>query len=145
MLYDFPEFSALQRFYLRAHGLAAAAEPRLVTGPTGIVTLSTLEALDELLRARGPGRAALVALWSLSETPEVLRNAVMARVADFDAFLFGYQPRFGEMDNTAWFAALRARPGIDWHDVPIASHESGRHLFGTRRRETAKDPGSRRL
>jgi len=135
-IYDFPEFSALQQFYLRAHGVPTAPRTRREPGRPAVVTLSTLGELDELLEGRLPGRAALVALWSLSETPLVLRDAVMTRVKTFDLFVFGYNPRFADVDNTAWFAAARARleDGIDWHDVPLqVLHESVRHLFGARR------------
>ena len=120
-IYDFPEFTALQRFYLRAHGLGS------------VVTLSTLDELDRWLGGSRSGRAAMVALWSLSETPLSLREAVITRMTAFSDFAFGYQPRFGEIDNAAWFGALRARIDVDWHDAPLASHASARHLFGTRR------------
>jgi hypothetical protein len=136
VLYDFPEFAALQRFYLRAHGLPAAAGPRLEPGRPGIVALSTLAELDEALEGRSAGPAALVGLWSLAEAPPALRDEVMLRVTTFDAFVFGYHPRFGEVDNTAWFAAVRGRLGdtIDWHDVPVLpQHGALRHLFGARR------------
>ena len=135
-IYDFPEFSALQQFYLRAHGLPTSTGTRREPGRPAIVTLSTLGELDELLEGRLPGRAAFVALWSLSETPLQLRNAVMTRVKTFDLFVFGYNPRFADVDNTAWFAAARARldDRIDWHDVPLQLlHESVRHLFGAGR------------
>ncbi len=138
VIYDFPEFTALQRFYLRAHGLPAAARAPSPSEPARprIVTLSSLGELDELLERRPPGRAALVALWSLSETPLALRDAVMTRVRSFDEFVVGYQPRFADVDNTAWFAGLRAGLSevIDWHDLPLEQHhESMRHLFGARR------------
>jgi hypothetical protein len=134
-IYDFPEFSALQDFYLRAHGLPTAAGPRLDGSQSRIVTLSTLDELDELLERRLPGRAACVALWSLNETPRALRDAFMTRVVAFDMFVFGYHPRFGDVDNTAWFRAIRSRlDGITWHDVPLPRNdESARHLFGVRR------------
>ncbi len=135
-IYDFPEFSALQQFYLRAHGLPVAPEPRVEPDRPSVVTLSTLVELDELLERRLPGRAAFGALWSLSETPPALRDALITRMTVFDMFCFGYQPTFGEMDNTAWFGALRRRLGadIDWHDVPVQQpHVSSRHLFGVRR------------
>ena len=144
-IYDFPEFSALQRFYLQAHGLPTTAEPRPEPGRPAIVTLSTLDDLDELLLGRPPGRAAFVALWSLNETPLAVRDAIMARVMTFDAFVFGYHPQFGEVDNTAWFAAVRARldDGIEWHSTPFQQHhESVRHLFGARR-GLAAGPGGR--
>ena len=143
-IYDFPEFSALQQCYLRAHGLPIAADLRRDPGRLGIITLSTLGELDQLLEGRSPGRAAFVALWSLNETPLALRDAIMMRVAGFDAFMFGYHPRFGEVDNTAWFKPVRTRleGRIDWHDVAVASHhESVRHLFGVRRGSvTRRDP-----
>jgi hypothetical protein len=135
-IYDFPEFSALQQFYLRAHGLLTATGPCPEDGRSRIVTLSTLGELDELLEGRLSGRAALVALWSLGETPLALRDAFITRVAPFDMFVFGYHPRFGDVDNTAWFRAVRTRleDGIDWHDYPLPRHhESVRHLFGVRR------------
>lgn len=136
VIFDFPEFSALQRFYLGAHGLPAAARPRREPGRPDIVTLSTLGELDELLEGQSPGRAALVALWSLSETPLPLREAVMTRVAAFEMFAFGYQARFGDVDNMAWFRALRIRleaDGIDCHDLPLQQDVgSMRHLFGAR-------------
>jgi hypothetical protein len=135
-IYDFPEFSALQQFYLRAHGLPVVTGPRLAPDRPRVVTLSTLVELDALLERRLPGPAAFVALWSLSETPPALRGEVMMRMTAFDVFCFGYQRTFGEMDNTAWFGALRRRLGadIDWHDVPVQQHHaSSRHLFGVRR------------
>ena len=136
-IFDFPEFSALQRFYLRAHGLPAAAPPRLGPGRPDIVTLSTVGELDALLKGQGSGRAAFVALWSLSETPLSVREAVMTRVAAFDMFAFGYQARVGDVDNMAWFRALRSRleaDDLEWHDLRLLPRvELVRHLFGARR------------
>ncbi|HMH49139.1 MAG TPA: hypothetical protein VK548_02825 [Candidatus Acidoferrum sp.] len=134
-IYDFPEFSALQEFYLRAHRVSVGTGPRIETDRPTVVTLSTLGELDTLLESQRPVRTALVALWSLSETPLALRDALMARFTAFDVFCFGYQPTFGEVDNAAWFDLLRRRlGGVDWHDLPVQSHQaSSRHLFGVRR------------
>ena len=88
------------------------------------------------LDVNGSVRGDIVALWSLSETPPALRDEVMMRMAVFDVFCFAYQPTFGEMDNTAWFGAMRRRldADVDWHDVPVQQHHaSSRHLFGVRR------------
>jgi hypothetical protein len=140
VLFDFPEFSALQQFYLRAHGLPTASEPRLTSDRRVAVPLSTLGELDGLLASRPWGRAGFVALWSLSETPLALREAILTRLAPFDAFLLGYQPSFADIDNPAWFAQARARLDVEWHDVPLEpTPQSGRHLFGIRRTVTAAE------
>jgi hypothetical protein len=142
-IFDFPEFSALQRFYLRSHGLpvsegglATAERPPVDGVGPNVVTLSTPAEMDTLLERRSPGRAAFVALWSLSETSPAVRDAVALRLAAFDLFAFGYQgASFGEVDNPTWFGAMRARlADIDWHDMPIEPPvAAARHLFGSRR------------
>jgi len=130
-IFDFPEFSALQRFYLRAHGLPVAFRPRPADGRLRIVTVAALDELDRLLSTDAPGRRAFVALWSLSESPVSLRDEIMRRVLGFDFFAFGY---VGDAVNAAWFGEMRARLGdVEWHESPLL--EAGatyRLLFGAR-------------
>ncbi len=140
-IFDLPEFGALQRFYLRAHGLPVVSRPAGKGSGLEIVTLSTLDELDALLGPRPPERAAFVALSSLSETPLPLREAVIARLTSFDAFAVSYQPRFCEVDNVAWFGAARMRLGgdVDWSDQPLPQRNGGtRHLFGVRQPRIGK-------
>jgi len=144
-IFDFPEFSALQRFYLRAHGLPVVERSRREPGRPEIVTVSTAGGLDDELEGRSSGRAAFVAFWSLSEAPLPVREAIMTRVAAFDMFAFGYQERLGDVDNVAWFREWRARfeaDNLEWHDLPLRRHVGAvRHSFGTRRHAAG---GSRR-
>ncbi len=130
VIFDFPEFSALQRFYLRAHGLPA--EPGRGAGGdrSRIVTVSELDELDAFLAGRA-GRAAFVALWSLSESPVVLRDEVMRRVLGFDLFVFGY---VADAANAAWFGETRARlADVEWWELPLLEADAVyRLLFGVR-------------
>ena len=110
VLYDLPEFAALQRYYLTQAGL----------GDTIITTdLDTLSGAVE--RARS-GTRLFMATWSLSEAPLELRKNVLALVRDFDAFLIAYQERFHEIDNRAFFAG--------WPSLPIAQLPANYYSFG---------------
>jgi len=137
-IFDFPEYSALQRFYLRAHGLPVASRPHAADGRLGIVTVAALDELDRLLSTDAPARRAFVALWSLSESPVSLRDEVMRRVLGFDLFAFGY---VGDAVNTAWFGEMRARLGdVDWRELPLLEADAAyRLLFGARRGRTVRD------
>ena len=123
---DLPHFSALQRYYLQALGLGLAE--------AGNHCVSDPEAPARLL-AGAPRPTMFLATWSLSETPLHVRKAVLPLVSGFDAFLIAFQGTFREVDNVAWFRALREEmPEIAWHDLPIG-HLRGPnfYLFGRRR------------
>ena len=140
-IFDLPEFGALQRLYLRSHGLPVVSRPAAKVNGLEIVTLSTLDELDALVGPRPAERAAFVALWSLSETPLPLREAVIARLTRFDAFAVGYQAHFHGIDNVEWFGAARGRLGrdVDWYDQPLPQSTSDvRHLFGARKPRTGR-------
>lgn len=134
VIFDLPEVSALQRFFLRSLGIAAleardAREPLL-----GAITVSDLADLARILRARPPGMAAFIAQWSLGETPVALRRLVLPEVAGLDAYLLGYTERFEGIDNRAFFAAWRATlPAYAWHDIPLPHlHKAEWYLFGVK-------------
>lgn len=123
VIFDLPEVSVLQRFFLRhldipvldAGAVAAAGGPA-----RGVVTTSEVPELRTLLRSRPPGHAALIAMWSLSETPVELRAHILAEVSSFDAFLIGYTNRFVDLDNRTLFATWRSTlPNHTWYEFPI--------------------------
>jgi hypothetical protein len=133
-IFDLPEVSALQRFYLAHAGLAVRRwEDTPAEGP-GVATLSNLEALPRLIAARPAGPTLFIATWSLGETPMSLRDPVLAAVAGFDAFLFGYSARFGDTDNRAMFGRWRATlPGHVWRELALPHLGKAEfYLFGAR-------------
>ena len=131
VIFDLPEFAALQRFYLRSLGVPIATEP----APTGIVTLSQLDTLRTYLRGRDGRDAIFIATWSLSESPLALRETILDAVAGFDAFLMSYQQRFAEIANDEFFRGWRSRAGADvaWQEIAIEHlQKASWYLFGVR-------------
>lgn len=113
-LFDLPEFSALQQYYLGMIGIRA----RFETDPAALKPLEGRERL-------------FVATWSLSETPLALREQVLGSLGDFEGYLIAYQETFNEVDNVEYFKAFaHDRPDVTWVTEPIR-HLPGQHyLFG---------------
>lgn len=120
VIFDLPQFSALQRFYLSSVGAEGEC-------------ICDFNVLRKVVHAHH-GTSLFLSTWALSETPIQLRTAVIELVKGFDAFLFAYQDRFNEVDNTAFFSRLRIDlASINWHQLHIA-HIPGNnsYLFGAR-------------
>jgi hypothetical protein len=135
VIFDLPESAVLQRFYLPHVGIAVS-DAREPAGPgRGVVTVTDARDFAEWLRRRPPGEAAFVAVGSLSEAPLALRDAVLAEVASFEAFLIFYAAEHEAFDNRAYFARWRAAlTGHLWYDVPTPDFgKSSAYLFGRRR------------
>jgi len=115
-LYDLPEFSALQRYYLSLLNIKADTISPPVAFPHG-----------------GPG-SMLVATWSLSETPLSLRHEMQDAIMSYDAFLIAFKEQFLEIDNVSYFRTLmRNTPGITWTQEQIYTIPGDhRYLFGVR-------------
>ena len=131
-IFDLPEFSALQRFYLRLNGIAAPDESqRAQDERSGVVCLSSLDELASLLKAQAIDL--FIANWSLSETPLEVREQFLPLVCGARSFLIGYQDQFGEVDNRRFFADWKiGQPGVSWTDVRIAHLPANNYLIGAR-------------
>ncbi len=97
VIFDLPEFSALQRFYLGSLGFPVE-ESGITNG-----CIRCLTALDDL-RNTLPVPDLFLATWSLSETPVAFRDHILPFVMHARHVLVAYQERFGEADNVAHFA-----------------------------------------
>jgi hypothetical protein len=123
-IYDLPEFSLLQEFYL-SHVLAA--------GSHNIEWVNT----REQDRGRLPGAVDLwLATWSFSEFPKALRQEIISQTTP-QSYLIGYQHTFEWVDNMFWFAEYRRNhPEYDWTSQQL-THQDGQpwYLFGMRKLE----------
>jgi hypothetical protein len=130
---DLPMFSALQTFYLGSLGLSVNGASGLRDGPA-IRTESDLALGEPRLRSARNGL--FVATWSLSETPEDVREQVYPIVAAASSVLIGLQDTFEGIDNVAFFGRWRERLAgvMDFEEHFIPQLPRNRYLFGVARR-----------
>ena len=124
VIFDLPEQSALQRYYL---------------GLVGIRDVVTVSQLDQLvsLAETSPKPKLFIATWSLSESPVELRRRMSQIVRGFDAFLIAYQSEFGGVDNQAFFREWRSWfPEVTWKSAAIERVPASAYLFGVRKQSS---------
>ncbi|AKB47811.1 hypothetical protein MSKOL_2034 [Methanosarcina sp. Kolksee] len=134
-IFDLQEMSSLQTFYLSSLGFPVEY------GTLGSPTKDSVHCFyDPSLLASVKTASSsnlFIALWSLSESPLSLREKVIHLVNDSDAFLIGYQDRFGEVDNTIFFNKLKnLRSDVIWLDIPLSYLPAHHLLFGKRPKPT---------
>ena len=131
-IYDLPEVSAVQRFFLRTVGIDVASDE--AHGACGVRTFCDPARLRAALADPPIAEAAFIAAWSLGETPVSLREKILPGVSAFDAFLVGYTEQFADIDNVAFFRTWRSTlRGHVWHDVPLPHLKKREwYLFGAR-------------
>jgi len=132
VIFDLPEFAALQKFYLGSLAMPLIEAKDLSSGRRGILCTSD-PAVLESFDARQAQTGLFIATWSLSETREAIReNIVTLPVVDATgAYLIAYQIDFEGVDNARFFDAWRARkPDIHWVHSEIPHMPGNFYLFG---------------
>jgi hypothetical protein len=134
VLFDIPEFSVLQTYYLRCLGLPVQKTTGLCNSTNGIYCISDLDKFQEVASKRTQiGKSIFVAIWSLSECPLGLREKVKRTVDNVDYYLFGYQEKFGEIQNIEFFQNWRiGHNEIEWHHEKIEHLPGNYYLMGKR-------------
>jgi hypothetical protein len=119
IIYDLPQFGALQRFYLRCCGLDERTE-----------TVADFASLQAALPAQRSGERLFLANISLSETPLEVRRPFERLIRDMEHVLITYQPRFHGVDNVAYFNGWRSADRI-WGQQEVPNFPGGCwYLFG---------------
>jgi len=122
-IYDLPELSALQRYYLQSVGVSK------------VRTASDTDALRDAV-LRSAGRRLFIATWSLSEAPQYLREQLASMQPLADAFLIAYQDEFAGLDNEKFFRSWQPRfPHIAWINLRINHLPGNSYLFGVGMRQ----------
>lgn len=134
IIYDLPEFVALQKFYLGLLGMPLIEVNALSRKEPGILCTSDLAVLAsvDLQEAR---QGLFIATWSLSETDSAFREQVVAlpAVDGAAAYLIAYQRDFEGVDNPRFFDAWRKKIGtVSWLHSEISHMTGNYYLFGRR-------------
>jgi hypothetical protein len=125
IIFDLPEFSALQRFYLGEHNvpLANANNRR-----KAVQCVSELETACDLMRSARSD--IFIATWSLSEAPQAVREQVMREFVTVAYLLIAFQGNFGEVDNDRFFRDwAKSQTKFDCQFVPIANMPGKQHYL----------------
>jgi len=135
VIFDFPAFSALQRFYLESIGFTVRSVNSIKMGGNGTVCISDLEQLKAILSNHiEVNDSVFIATWSISEAPIAIRNSIMALLSPFKGFLISYQDWFQEVNNVDFFENWKAAQGdIEWHQWEIEHIPKNRYLVGKRK------------
>ena len=130
LIFDLPEFSCLQRFFLSCVGVPVGNRS---VGEQGVDLVSSLDQLSEQVQSMG-APSLMIATWSLSETPIAFRERFLSAVGEFDAYLIGYQRCYGAVDNRDYFAQwTSSHDEIRWHDWELPHLPNNHYLVGVRR------------
>lgn len=110
IIYDLPEFSLLQEWFLSQEGVENVA-----WNPVGLEPYAATDLL--------------IALYSLSETPIELRESFLGRVMA-DSYLFLYSPTWEEYDNVAYFRDFAGgEEGKHWRNQ-LTPRQTDHYLIG---------------
>lgn len=121
VLFDWPEFSLIQKFYLSLRGI-------------DLGRIKFVSSLEELAALNLTGDGLLIATWSLSETSLAFRTEFLKAVKP-RYYLISYQLEFGGIDNVQYFSEFVAEhPEVTWIDYPVFNFTGAgnRYLLGKR-------------
>lgn len=140
ILFDLPEFSALQAFYLKSENLPVVADTHFSKTAQGITCISDLNILRNLLTRASMERSLFIATWSLSEAPLSLREMILKLISSFDLFLFTYQHNFNHIDNIKFFHEMvQGFPAVKWYHWEMEYIKNNYYLIGKKSYEQKKD------
>lgn len=130
VIFDLPEFSALQRYYLHSNRI-----PLVTTSShesPGVLLVSDWEEIGALLGSHAIDL--FIATWSVSETPLAARMRFLTLIDTAKNVLISYQHAFAEVDNCDFFAKWSAQKAeLHWSSWDIAHLPRNRYLVGLSR------------
>jgi hypothetical protein len=132
IIFDLPEFVALQKFYLGSLAMPLIEAKDVASGRRGILCTSDLSVLGSVTPQEAK-TGLFIATWSLSETDPAFRDHTTAlpAVDSAGAYLITYQSNFEGVDNGRFFDAWRAKkPSLRWMHSEISHMPGNFYLFG---------------
>lgn len=115
IIYDLPEFSLLQQYYLSNVGV------------DNVDNVEFMTQIDKPIEAD-----LLIGLYSLNEMPLDIRETIID-LCPAKSYLLAYMPRWGGFDNVAWAMELMQRKGYNWRNWNIPHLPNCWYLVGDKR------------
>lgn len=129
LIFDLPEFLALQKYYL-----SSANETKLLpSNNSNISFFSKQEDLTNSLKDT-PGIDLFIAMWSISESPLKLREELLENIFNLQEIkyvLIGFQKQFSDIDNYAYFKNFTNKyNNFSWKIEAISHLKNNYYLIG---------------
>jgi len=132
IIYDLPEFSALQSFYLRAVGQDVRELSDMEMDKNGIYIVKSIDDFMFIIsRCDITETSLFIATWSLSEAPLQMRGKFLALVDSFKYYLLAYQESFEDIDNYKYFENY-FKGRYDFKTWPIKQLPGSHYLIACR-------------
>jgi len=111
IIYDFPEFNALQRTYLN--------ETKRSTSVKRIFFSDNIN--DTLKQLKNGSKVLFVGMWSISETDINFRNKFLSQIQTYvDTYFIAYQTNFSNINNEEFFSKLKlTNTDFSWKTLPM--------------------------
>ena len=134
LIFDFPEFSALQHFYLEGLEMSHGDLDQWSCEECHQCTVSEWSDLAEAMKKVDLTDSLFMATWSLSEAPFVIREPMLKAVQGVKSILIAFQSHFEDLANVDYFNDYqKGHPEYDWVLLSIEHIPGHYYLFGTRR------------
>lgn len=132
VIFDLPEFSALQRYFLTALKFTVSPVHDSKAVSKGVVCISDPGQFRELLiGAAGKSNSLFIATWSISEAPVNLRASILPLLSSFKTVLIAYQNQFEQTDNVEFFRGWReGQKNKTWQHWQIEHLPHSYYLIG---------------
>ncbi len=133
IIFDLPQFSALQNYYLQMLNLPVKPIDKFIDEETGFFCISDYKQLTNAINIHGEAEDAMfIATWSLSETPLHIRESILPLAENFNYLLVSYQHQFGEINNIDYFTKQQNLINQKkWHDWQIPHLPGNSYLIGS--------------
>jgi hypothetical protein len=138
IIFDFPEFSALQKYFLKSLGIEILKKVDLNSEKSGVILVSDIDELHNLISSiDSNAKSMFIATWSISETPVAFRKKILPLLNNFEAFLIAYQGFFEGNNNEEYFSRwISEMNQYNWHQmkiehIPSDYYKNNYYLFGT--------------
>ncbi len=133
LIFDFPEFAALQHFYLNGLGMAHGDLNQWSNDQCRQTSVTSWSDLESALKNVDLSDTLFMATWSLSEAPFVIREPMLKAIEGVKSILIAFQSHFEDLANVDYFTEYQKNhPDYKWVLQPIEHIPGHYYLFGTK-------------
>lgn len=140
IIFDPPEFSALQTFFFKAIGIPVYSFDNYNNTEHGVICVSDIEQLKELISNFKNNLSLFIGTWSISEVPLNLRMQILDLVESFNSYFIACQDKdpLHKVDNVEFFRSWSEKQNKDvtWRQWKDNRYHRPYYLIGKRHLKT---------